>query len=118
MRMRAPRIGALAVLLGVAGAPTVCSSFHFLRTDHETACIAADREPAFVAGATAEDWAMSDEVLSTFWADGDGYGGEEKGREFTYGEVTPKGVRQLAEALLASSCVEGEGHGVVFYDLG
>ena len=99
--------------------------------DGERSCRAADRVPEpFLPGATADAWRVNDDVLSTFWARSDGYGGEE-GREYTYGEVTATGVRQLAEALLTESCGFSAAHGrpdrralgadedhVVFYDLG
>lgn len=111
--MCASRLVVLAVLLDFSQA--ALANFRFGAEADETACSAADRVPAFLPGVTAEDWATSDEVLTTFWADGCGYGGKDKGREFTYGEVTATGVRQLSEALFGGCSNHNE---VVFYDLG
>ena len=58
------------------------------------------------------NWASTNEILATYWSPGDGFDGN-GAREYTYGEVTSLGVRQLAHAMNLSSSSD-----VVFYDLG
>jgi len=58
------------------------------------------------------NWALTNEILATYWSPGDGFD-ENNGREYTYGEVTSLGVRQLAHAMNLSSSSD-----VVLYDLG
>jgi len=72
-------------------------------------CVAGDTPPSLPPGVTAKDWERTDEMIHAFWADGDGYGDVETGKEFTYGEVTTKGARQLAAALLGTSTGSGGG---------
>ena len=60
-------------------------------------CSSAEEPPPLPPGVSREDWARTEEILGSVWASGDGYGGAEVGVEFTYGEVTVKGVvRALA----------------------
>jgi hypothetical protein len=70
------------------------------------------------AGPDVQDaWRQTDALIATYWSSGDGFDGNE-GKEFTYGEVTGVGARQLAEEMgISSASKNGEG-GVIFYDLG
>jgi hypothetical protein len=63
-------------------------------------------------------WHQTDALIATYWSSGDGFDGKE-GKEYTYGEVTGIGARQLAHEMGISSTEETEGEGnIKFYDLG
>ena len=68
-----------------------------------------------VAGPDVQDaWRQTDALIAAYWSSGDGFGGNE-GKEYTYGEVTGVGVRQLAYAMEVPSA---EDSSITFYDLG
>lgn len=83
-------------------------------------------QPPLLPGVTAQEWARTDNILDVFWSAGAGFVAEEQGWEFTYGEVTPLGARQLATAMFApniancgSEYARAEAlEAVVFVDLG
>ena len=71
------------------------------------------------AGPDVQDaWRQTDALIATYWSSGDGFDGNEK-KEYTYGEVTGVGARQLAEEMGISSAKARGGEGrIIFYDLG
>ena len=92
-------------------------------------------QPPFLPCVTLEDWTRTDGILSVFWASDAGYAQSETEREYTYGEVTPLGARQLAGVMFSSKglkdcckhkdcfneCRNGpfnHSEAIVFYDLG
>ena len=71
------------------------------------------------AGQDVQDaWRQIDDLIATYWSSGDGFDGNE-GKEYTYGEVTGVGARQLAKEMgISSAKARGEGRRIIFYDLG
>ena len=70
------------------------------------------------AGPDVQDaWRQIDDLIATYWSSGDGFDGNE-GKEYTYGEVTGVGARQLAAEMGISSAKAKGREGIIFYDLG
>lgn len=63
------------------------------------------------------DWLQTDAILAQHWSPADGFDGNGDGGEYTYGEVTNLGARQLAHEMQIAS-PSTETNSVVFYDLG
>jgi len=97
----------LMLLAGPTG--TACLRFEDQVALIRDQCVAGDNPPPLPPGVTAKDWERTDDMINAFWADGDGYGDVETSKEFTYGEVTAKGARQLAAALLGTTTGSGGG---------
>ena len=94
-----------------------CSAQPYRFADHvqssETSL--ADAPPPIAEGCTADQQRDTDSIIAQVWNSNDGFDGNE-GKEFTYGEVTNLGVRQLAYAMGVTT--ETEAQSIVFYDLG
>ena len=75
-----------------------------------------------------KSWDRNDSILSQYWSPEDGIGGHDtdpQSLQLTYGEVTPLGVRQLAQEMGITDCdnrdhqADGSDESdIVFYDLG
>lgn len=77
--------------------------------------------PTASAECYRDDWTRSDWYLSLFWNENAGFSKRGDDRHaFTYGEVTPLGVRQLAYemGIASEECSASSTKDVVFYDLG
>mmetsp|Transcript_36685 Transcript_36685/g.110152 ORF Transcript_36685/g.110152 Transcript_36685/m.110152 type:complete len:260 (-) Transcript_36685:4-783(-) len=74
--------------------------------------LVVDIPPPLRSGESLKDRKDAEYILDFYWKGKDIYT-EENGREYTYGEVTSMGVRQLASEM----GLDG-GEGIVFYDAG
>ena len=70
--------------------------------------------PPPVGPGVQDAWRQTDALIAAYWSSGDGFDGKD-GKEYTYGEVTGVGVRQLANAMGVPSA---EDSSINFYDLG
>lgn len=73
----------------------------FEHVDPEDSTIIANIPPPLRKGETFEDRQRVDQMLKQYWELGSGYysrtGTKSQAREYTYGEMSPVGVRQLAQ---------------------